>query len=97
MELFNSTDELPKTKKYANDNCARIVDDYNLFINNCTTTSIKAISAGGGDVSMFGIDVAPLSISKDLNTEVIWDNIKSLFGFDRKIIRVSQQKILNEL
>jgi len=29
--------------------------------------------------------------------EVILDNIKSLFGFERKIISVSQQKILDEL
>lgn len=97
MNLFKNNSKVFQSKKITNDSRAKVVDEYNLFINNCTTTSIKAIKAGGGDISGFENNISPLGLSKSLTDKIIWDNIKSIFGYDREIIRVSQQKILKGL
>jgi RHS repeat-associated protein len=46
-EKFNSSDEKPTTGKYANSDDARVIDEYSLFGNNCTTISCDAIEEGG--------------------------------------------------
>ena len=48
-EIFNSSQELPSknTGKFYNNPNAHVVDTYNLFRNNCTTTAVKAINSLG--------------------------------------------------
>ena len=45
-DLFYSSDKIPKVGKYAGDSDARVINTYNLFNNNCVTTSIDGIRAG---------------------------------------------------
>ena len=45
-DLFYSSDKIPKVGKYAGDSDARVINTYNLFNNNCVTTSIDGIKAG---------------------------------------------------
>ncbi len=43
---FNKTSQTPKKGKYKNDYRAHVIDQYDLFNNNCTTKSINAVEAG---------------------------------------------------
>ncbi len=45
-DLFYSSDKIPKVGKYAGDSDARVINTYNLFNNNCVTTSIDGIKTG---------------------------------------------------
>ena len=53
--LFDSSDKKPSTKSYRNAENARVVDEYDLLDNNCTTKSLEAISIGtnGEFISVF--------------------------------------------
>lgn len=51
QDKFNNSDKIPTTGTYAGNENARVIDEYNLLTNNCTTISIEAIQAGGGDTS----------------------------------------------
>lgn len=45
---FNSPNAtMPTTGRHANDPNARVIDQYDLFNNNCTTISIEGVNAGG--------------------------------------------------
>ena len=50
MNLFRNTlisnQKIPQKGKYAGKENAKVIDEYNLFINNCATTSIKGIQEG---------------------------------------------------
>lgn len=96
QDKFNNSDKIPTIGKYAGNENARVIDEYNLLTNNCTTISIEAIQAGEGDTSFFSTDFSPLGASKHTSDAIIFDNIKSWFGADRKIIRIDPQKVLNE-
>jgi len=96
QDKFNSSEKIPTTGQYAGDEKARVIDKYNLATNNCTTLSISAIEAGGGDTSFISGDVSPLGASQDTSKAVIYDNLRSLFGADRHIISVDPKKVLNE-
>jgi len=51
-EEFNSSNQTPKTGRYANKPNARVIDTYNLLDNNCTTKSLKALEeANEGPIS----------------------------------------------
>ena len=45
-EIFNNSDKIPTVGKYAGDERARLVDTYNLFTNNCVTTSVEGVQSG---------------------------------------------------
>src|SRR5690554_4115704 len=45
---FNNSNEIPKEGPYAGKETARVIDEYDLFDNNCTTLSCEAIAKGGG-------------------------------------------------
>ena len=96
QDKFNNSDKIPTIGKHAGNENARVIDEYNLLTNNCTTISIEAIQAGEGDTSFFSTDFSPLGASKHTSDAIIFDNIKSWFGADRKIIRIDPQKVLNE-
>ena len=96
QDKFNNSDKIPTTGTYAGNENARVIDEYNLLTNNCTTISIEAIQAGGGDTSFFSTDFSPLGASKHTSEAIIFDKIKSWFGADRKIITIDPQKVLNE-
>ena len=46
-ESFNSSDQLPDKGEYKDDNRARVIDDYKLTDNNCTTKVADALNASG--------------------------------------------------
>jgi RHS repeat-associated protein len=96
QDKFNKSDKIPTTGIYQGNKNARVIDEYNLFNNNCTTLSIEAIEAGGGDTSYFSSDISPLRAAQHTSTAIIYDKIKSWFGADRKIITIDPQKVLNE-
>ena len=96
QDKFNNSDKIPTIGKYAGNENARVIDEYNLLTNNCTTISIEAIQAGGGDTSFFSTDFSPLGASKHTSEAIIFDKIKSWFGADRKIITIDPKKVLNE-
>ena len=96
QDKFNNSDKIPTVGKYAGNENARVIDEYNLLTNNCTTISIEAIKAGGGDTSFFSTDFSPLGASKHTSEAIIFDKIKSWFGADRKIITIDPKKVLNE-
>ena len=44
--IFNSSNKIPTTGQYKGNENARVVDTYNLFNNNCVTTSINGVQSG---------------------------------------------------
>ena len=62
----------------------------------CTTKSIEAIEAGGGDTYYYAGDVAPLQLAKHLTDEIIIDKIKSVFTKERTIVNIKPTTIINE-
>ena len=96
QDKFNQSDKIPSGNKIKNKSNARVIDEYNLLNNNCTTLSIEAIEKGGGDVSFLKGEIAPFKALQGASKAIIWDNIRALFGNERKIISLSPEKILNE-
>ena len=96
QDKFNKSDKIPTKGKYQGNKNARVIDEYNVLTNNCTTLSIEAIEAGGGDTSYFSLDVTPLTAAQHTSKAIIYDKIKSWFGGDRTIITIDPQKVLNE-
>src|SRR5690606_33413598 len=47
-DKFNASNKVPTKGKYANNPNARVIDEYDLFTNNCTTTSCNALKKGNG-------------------------------------------------
>ncbi|MDR0561004.1 MAG: hypothetical protein LBG92_12645 [Prevotellaceae bacterium] len=45
-DMFNGSDKIPTTGKYKDNENARVVDIYNLFTNNCVTTSVDGVQSG---------------------------------------------------
>jgi uncharacterized protein RhaS with RHS repeats len=45
-DIFNGSDKVPTTGKYAGNENARVIDTYNLFTNNCVTTSVDGVQSG---------------------------------------------------
>ena len=43
---LDNSNKIPQKGKYAGKENAKVIDEYNLFINNCATTSIKGIQEG---------------------------------------------------
>jgi len=43
---FNSSNNVPTTGKYAGNENARVVDNYNIFTNNCVTVSLEGLQNG---------------------------------------------------
>ena len=76
QDKFNNSDKIPTIGKYAGNENARVIDEYNLLTNNCTTISIEAIQAGEGDTSFFSTDFSPLGASKHTSDAIIFDNPK---------------------
>ena len=95
-DKFQNSEKIPNVGKYKNNPNARVIDTYNLFTNNCTTTSINAISAGNGDVTSIINDVAPAQVLMDLTKNVFCNGIKSFLGITNKIIDLDKDKILKE-
>jgi RHS repeat-associated protein len=58
-DLFNSSDKAPTTGKYKGDERARVIDEYDLLSNNCTTISVDGVEAG--------LDDSNLDYKKDVN------------------------------
>lgn len=48
---FNSSSQIPTVGKYKDNPDARVIDEYKLFSNNCTSISCDAIQAGGSTVT----------------------------------------------
>ncbi|CAK7014477.1 MAG: hypothetical protein BACD_01120 [Bacteroides rodentium] len=69
--LFDSSDKKPSKKRYRNAENARVVDEYDLLDNNCTTKSLEAISVGTN--GNFGIESTSPS---NLDTQLHYENKK---------------------
>ncbi len=52
-ELLNSSEKVPTTGKYKDNENAKVVDQYNLFNNNCVTKSTQGVQKGvAGDIDL---------------------------------------------
>ena len=85
MEKFNSSDKTPTEGEYVNDDNARVIDEYKILENNCTTISIEAINSSGGNVPS---SISPHGLLQSLIKRIVWDKIMSIFGKDREIIHI---------
>ncbi len=56
---FNSSNKIPDNSKgeYYKDSDARVIDDYNLINNNCTTISTEGAKAGGTKAFNYSVDI----------------------------------------
>ena len=68
-----------------NDDNARVIDEYKILENNCTTISIEAINSSGGNVPS---SISPHGLLQSLTKRIVWDKIMSIFGKDREIIHI---------
>lgn len=86
---FNNSEKIPIVGKYADNENARIIDRYNLFNNNCVTTSVEGIQKGvKQDLNLYDIK-GPMALKNILN---ILSKMK-----DSNIIKVNYEEIKKEL
>lgn len=69
--IFDSSDKKPTKKNYKNTENARVIDEYDLLSNNCTTKSIEAIKIGTDGE----FDIESNSPS-NLDTQLFYENKK---------------------
>ena len=85
--LFDSSDKKPSTKSYRNAENARVVDEYDLLDNNCTTKSLEAISIGTNGE----FDIESISPS-NLDTQLYYENKKD----DSRIRKITYDELYEE-
>ena len=96
MGLFNSSNETPTGKYKGPANEARVIDQYTLYGSNCTTIALAALGSCGIDVISF-YSISPVGLLEELCKQTFWEDIKSIFGIERKIEEVSPEKIKQEM
>jgi len=89
-EKLNGSNKIPQKGKYAGQTNARIIDEYNLFTNNCVTTSIKGVQEGMEKELDLKDSKAPASLGDRLKImskedkydirEITYDEIKKEFN-----------------
>jgi len=71
QEMFNSSDQKPSEGKYSNTDNAKVIDQYNLLDNNCTTKTTEAVKVGtDGKVNITSKGPA------NLDTKLYYENQK---------------------
>src|SRR5690606_21632171 len=55
---FNGSSRIPKSGPYTNEENARVVDDYDLKCNNCTTKSLDGIKKGIGSDILYNLSTS---------------------------------------
>ena len=85
--LFDSSDKKPSTKSYRKAENARVIDEYDLLDNNCTTKSLEAISIGTNGE----FDIESISPS-NLDTQLYYENKKD----DSRIRKITYDKLYEE-
>ena len=66
-DKYNSSDKIPKVGKYANNENARVIDEYNIFSNNCVTTSVDGAQSGVKEKLNMENLVGPVALKESLN------------------------------
>ena len=86
---FNNSDEIPSVGKYSGNENARIIDKYNLFSNNCVTTSIEGVQKSvKTDLNLNDVK-GPMALKNILN---IFSKIQ-----ESNITKVNYEEIKKEL
>ena len=85
--LFDSSDKKPSTKSYRKAENARVIDEYDLLDNNCTTKSLEAISIGTNGE----FDIESISPS-NLDTQLYYENKKD----DSRIRKITYDELYEE-
>ena len=70
--MFNASEEKPSKKRYSSAENARVIDEYDLLENNCTTKSLEAIKIGTDGA----FDIESNSPS-NLDTQLYYENNKN--------------------
>jgi hypothetical protein len=87
-EMFNSSDKKPSGEgKYSNADNARVVDNYDLLDNNCTTKTAEAVKVGTDGK----LDLKSKSPA-NMDTKLYYENRKK----DSQVEQISLRKILDE-
>lgn len=87
QNLFDSSNKKPSSKRYSNSQNARVIDEYDLLNNNCTTKSIEAIKKGTDET----FDIESSSPS-NLDTQLYYEKKKD----DTNIKELTFNEIYNE-
>lgn len=90
-EVFYSSERLPseKSKRYANDPTAHIIDEYNLLNNNCTTFVSDLINKAGSKVLNYQhiISVSPIGIPITIPSTHRFVNPRSMKSYLQRQIK----------
>ena len=87
--IFNSSDKIPTKGKYADNENARVIDTYNIFNNNCVTTSIDGVQSGSQQDLKLGGLKGPMAVGDVLNVQ----SGKK----ESNVIKIPQEEIKKEL
>ncbi len=97
---FDSSDQIPTEGSAANDPNARVIDEYDIVDNNCTTMSLEAIEQSGGNVTYIKSNNIPAGACIDTKASVFIEKLDVLTGFknetDRTIVTIDPKTVLNE-
>ena len=85
--MFDSSDKKPSKKSYSDAENARVVDEYDLLDNNCTTKSLEAINVGTNGE----FDIESTSPS-NLDTKLYYENKKD----DSRVRKVTYNELHEE-
>ncbi|MCE1156281.1 MAG: hypothetical protein LWW91_09195 [Bacteroidales bacterium] len=87
--MFNGSDKVPTTGKYAGNENAKVVDTYNLFTNNCVTSSIDGVQSGVKlDLKLDNLK-GPIALKEVLNIQAGKEN--------SGVTKVPYEKVKEEL
>ncbi len=78
-KIYNNSTTKPKTGNEDVDNYGKVIDNYNLFDNNCTTSTIDGVTKGGSNVFKDDSFVIPSSLNEFLQTGDV-KNVKDVTG-----------------
>lgn len=88
-DIFNGSDKIPTIGKYASNENARVVDTYNLFTNNCVTTSVDGVQSGVKQNLKLDDLKGPMALKDVLNVQAEKEN--------NGVTKVPYEKVKKEL
>ena len=88
-DMFNGSDKVPTTGKYAGNENAKVVDTYNLITNNCVTSSVNGVQSGvKQDLKLDNLK-GPMALKDVLNVQAGKEN--------SGVTKVPYEKVKEEL